>query len=127
LSLRGDPELLQKHLQNVMDLENSVKDLKAEIKFLNEKINILNKENQNQKEMREKDNIFLNEELMYSQNMAVNARGELASVVFDKDALISQLKTQNKKLKTKLISVSGGLSNCPTNLTLTGSSSGSKK
>ena len=55
-------------------------------------------------------NIFLKEELKNSDLWAVNAKVTLAQVVFEKDDELMKLKNLNRKLKTKMISLQGGLS-----------------
>ena len=109
LSIKADPELLARHLQIVHDLEVIIKELKAEIKYLTEKNDFLNKDLQNQKESREKEVKFIKEELQEAGTMAVNAKVQLAQVCFEKDDIIMQLKTLNKKLKTKVITLQGGI------------------
>ena len=109
ITAKGDMESLFKHVQFENQLETKIKELSAEIKFLNDKIDIQNLEMKVQKKLKESDVNFLKEELKRSDTLAVNAKVQLAQIVFEKDDEIMQLKTLNKKFKTKLITLKGGL------------------
>ena len=106
----GEVDCLSNNLQITNDLDNRIKDLKTEIKYLNEKIEILKKDVEFQKKLREKDVKFLKEELKNSDQWAVNAKVTLAQVVFEKDDELMKLRTINRKLKNKLISMQGNVS-----------------
>jgi chromosome segregation ATPase len=104
-----NPEAMTRHLTIIHDLEAKLKALRAEVKYLGEKIEILTKDVETQKGLREKDVKFLKEELKNADNMTVNAKVALAQTVFEKDDQIMQLKSLNKKMKTKLIQLQGGV------------------
>ena len=106
-NVKGE-ESLSRHLTIIHDLENKLKALRAEVTFLNEKIEIITKDFETQKSLREKDVKFLKDELKTADLIAVNAKISVAQTTFDKDEQIMQLKHLNKKLKTKLISLTGG-------------------
>lgn len=109
LSVKADPESITKFLLQLADLENKNKEFKAEVTFLNDKIEMLNKDVETQKNLREKDVKFLKEEVRNADNLAVNAKVQLAQIVYEKDDQIMQLKATNKKLKTKLVTLQGGV------------------
>lgn len=106
-SEKGEESLIR-HLTIINDLENKLKALRAEIKYLNEKIEIITKDVETQKSLREKDVKFLNDELNTAYLIAANAKFTVAQTTLEKDEQIMQLRNLNKKLKTKLISLTGG-------------------
>ncbi len=108
LSIKGDPESLTKYLQAMSEMDNKVKTAKAEVKYLEEKIELLTQDIENQKNIREKDVKFLKEEIKTADGIAVQAKVQLAQVVFEKDDQIMHLKSSNKKLKNRLVQLTGG-------------------
>jgi hypothetical protein len=94
--------LNSKQMQIYAELENTVTKLTGEAKYLNEKIEILNKEIDNLKKLREKDVKFLKEELRTTEEQAIVAKVNLATMAFEKDSELIKYRNICKKLKLRL-------------------------
>ena len=94
--------LNQKQMQLWGELEATVTKLTGEAKYLTEKIDILNKEIENLKKLREKDVMFLKEELRSTEEHAIVAKVNLATMAFEKESELIRYRNLCKKLKLRL-------------------------
>jgi hypothetical protein len=102
VNMSGSVGLNSKQMQVWAELENTVTRLTGEAKYLNEKIEILNKEIENLKILREKDVKFLKEELRTTEEHAIVAKVNLATMAFEKDSELIKYRNICKKLKLRL-------------------------
>jgi regulator of replication initiation timing len=91
-----------KQLQMLNELNKTIATLKAENKFLSDANEILTKEKSNIQLLRTNDVAYYKEELKKAEQIAVNAKIQFATYVFEKEEEVIKLKQLNKKFMDKL-------------------------
>lgn len=94
--------LTPKQMQILAELNKTISNLKAENTFLVDSQELLKKEVADVKDLREKDIMYYKEEVKKAEKIAVNAKIQFASYVFEKEEEIIKLKQINKKLMDKM-------------------------
>lgn len=94
--------LSPKQMQILAELNKTIHNLRAENNFLTESQILLKKEVADAKDLREKDILYYKEEVKKAEKIAVNAKIQFASYVFEKEEEIIKLKQINKKLMDKM-------------------------
>lgn len=94
--------LTPKQMQILAELNKTISNLKAENTFLVDSQELLKKEVADAKDLREKDIMYYKEEVKKAEKIAVNAKIQFASYVFEKEEEIIKLKQINKKLMDKM-------------------------
>lgn len=91
-----------KQLQMLNELNKTIATLRAENKFLVEANEILTKEKNNIQLLRNNDVAYYKDELKKAEQIAVNAKIQFATYVFEKEEEVIKLKQLNKKFMDKL-------------------------
>lgn len=94
--------LTPKQMQILAELNKTISNLKAENTFLVDSQDLLKKEVADVKDLREKDILYYKEEVKKAEKIAVSAKIQFASYVFEKEEEIIKLKQINKKLMDKM-------------------------
>jgi len=98
----GVGDLNPRQLQVLTELNKTISNLKAENKFLADTNELLIKEKTNINDLRISDVTYYKEELRKAEQLAVNAKIQFATYVFEKEEEVIKLKQLNKKFMDKL-------------------------
>ena len=101
-SIAGDSALTPKQMQILSELHKTISNQKAENKYLVESNELLNKEKEDIEKLRLNDVNYYKDELLKAEQIAVSAKIQFATFVFEKEEETIKLKQLNKKLMDKL-------------------------